>query len=220
MKVLQKPVFIGVGIFLAGILLTGMISRYYISKTNEIAENVAESYMERFEVQQPEIKAEADTVTGISNTSEPETFTEQAEETKEDVFSPRQPVLGGVLNGYTGTNPVYFEVLGVYRAHPGVDLRAQAGEAVLACEKGVVQTIVQDSLYGKTVKVDHGNGYISCYANLSDSVNVQVGEAVFKGDLIGTVGETALLETQTEPHLHFEVFKDGQSVNPEEFLGY
>lgn len=217
MKVLQKPVFIGVGIFLAGILLTGIVSRYYVSKTNEIAENIAESYMERMEFEQT-VTPSYEEVVPITET-EIEIQEEVVEEViEEEAFLPRAPVLGGNLTEYTGSKLIYSEILEAYRAHPGIDLRAQSGEAVLSCEKGSVQAIFQDSLYGKTVQVDHGNGYVCKYANLSDSVNVQVGDMLMKGDLIGTVGVTSLIEAQDEPHLHFEVFKDGESINPELFL--
>lgn len=221
MKVLQKPVFIGVGIFLAGILLTGIVSRYYVSKTNEIAENIAESYMERMEMEQAATPSyeEIAPVTESEAEVQEEVVEEESEEVpEEEAFLPRSPVLGGNLTEYTGTKLIYSEILEVYRAHPGIDLRARSGEAVLSCEKGKVQAIFQDSLYGKTVQVDHGNGYVCKYANLSDSVNVQVGDTLMKGDLIGTVGVTSLIEAQDEPHLHFEVLKDGESMNPELFL--
>jgi murein DD-endopeptidase MepM/ murein hydrolase activator NlpD len=67
---------------------------------------------------------------------------------------------------------------------------------------------------GITITVEHGNGYSTIYAHLSRSI-VKVGDVVERGRSIGMVGMTG---NTTGPHLHYEVIKDGDNVNPEEYF--
>ena len=71
---------------------------------------------------------------------------------------------------------------------------------------------------GKTFIIAHGNGYKTVYSNLSSTEMVDNGEEVEKGRIISGVGDTALAEASSEPHIHFQVIKDGISVNPEEHI--
>ena len=65
------------------------------------------------------------------------------------------------------------------------------------------------------IKINHGNGYETYYAHLS-SINVSNGAKVAKGTMIGKVGNTG---NSTGPHLHFEIRKNGQTLNPGSFIG-
>ena len=71
---------------------------------------------------------------------------------------------------------------------------------------------------GITVAVNHSGGYQTVYANLQPQPKVEAGETVAAGQVIGAVGVTAAAEAAQEPHLHFSVSKDGESVDPHEFL--
>ena len=68
----------------------------------------------------------------------------------------------------------------------------------------------------------HGDGLISVYKNLDIELpdNVRAGEEIFEGDIIGMVGESAIIEIADEPHLHFELSLDGASVDPLDFFDY
>ena len=68
--------------------------------------------------------------------------------------------------------------------------------------------------YGRVVEINHGNGYVTRYAHTSANL-VKVGERVTKGQLIAKVGMTG---RSTGPHLHFEVFYNGQVVNPQRYI--
>ena len=99
----------------------------------------------------------------------------------------------------------------IRKFHYGMDFTAPTGTEIYATGDGVV-TVVENSLrgYGKRIVVDHGFGYKSLYAHLNE-FNVQKGQKVKRGEVIGFVGSTG---TSTAPHLHYEVFKNNKKVNP------
>ena len=73
-------------------------------------------------------------------------------------------------------------------------------------------------IYGGVVPEIASRKHIEAIYGLADQALVAVGDTVRAGDTIGTVGQTALLETGEEPHLHFEVYHDGEPTNPAGFL--
>lgn len=98
--------------------------------------------------------------------------------------------------------------------HFGMDFTAPRGTPVYATGNGIVKRADnRASGYGKHIRIDHGHGYISLYAHLY-KYNVRVNQRVKRGDLIGYVGSTGRSEA---PHLHYEVFKDGERTNPINF---
>lgn len=101
-------------------------------------------------------------------------------------------------------------VLGGRRMHKGIDIDAPTGSSVHAYIKGRVIHAGPKNGYGNTVDIDHNNGYITRYAHLS-SINVSNGANVNENDIIGRVGSTGL---STGPHLHFEVHRDNQQIDP------
>jgi murein DD-endopeptidase MepM/ murein hydrolase activator NlpD len=80
---------------------------------------------------------------------------------------------------------------------------------------GVVTWAGERAGYGKLVEINHGNGFVTRYAHNS-RVMVHVGDKVKKGQNVSQVGSTG---RSTGPHLHFEVLKNGQTVNPISYLG-
>lgn len=99
--------------------------------------------------------------------------------------------------------------------HPGVDLAANEGALVHSVAPGVVTWAGERAGYGKLVEINHGNGYITRYGHNSRLL-VHVGDKVKKGQNVSQVGSTG---RSTGPHLHFEVIKNGQTVNPISYLG-
>ncbi len=98
--------------------------------------------------------------------------------------------------------------------HYGMDFTAPRGTPVYATGNGIVKRADNSSSgYGKHIRIDHGYGYVSLYAHLY-RYNVRVNQRVKRGDLIGYVGSTGRSEA---PHLHYEVFKDGDRINPINF---
>jgi murein DD-endopeptidase MepM/ murein hydrolase activator NlpD len=100
------------------------------------------------------------------------------------------------------------------KMHRGMDFTAPKGTPVYASGDGVVQRADnRASGYGKHIRIDHGYGYMTLYAHLS-KYNVNRRQKVKRGDLIGFVGSTGRSEA---PHVHYEVWKDGQRINPINF---
>lgn len=78
--------------------------------------------------------------------------------------------------------------------------------------------MTEDALLGTTVVIEHGDGVEATYASLQEDPMVTAGESVSAGQIIGTVGTTAASEAAQGPHLHFSVTKDGDTMDPNEFL--
>ena len=99
----------------------------------------------------------------------------------------------------------------IRKFHYGMDFTAPTGTEIYATGDGVVE-VVEVSLrgYGKRIIINHGFGHKSLYAHLN-GFNVQKGQKVKRGEVIGYVGSTG---TSTAPHLHYEVFKNNKKVNP------
>ena len=128
------------------------------------------------------------------------------------------PVIGTVSMEYSMDALVYNQTMGDWRTHDGVDIAAQAGEYVRAAAQGTVTDVFEDVLYGTTVVIDHGAGLVSYYANLQAQPVVKQGDEVLAGDVIGAVGETALCESAQQPHLHFAMSLDDESVDPKAYM--
>jgi len=98
--------------------------------------------------------------------------------------------------------------------HTGLDLAGASGSPVYAADGGTVSFAGWSGGYGKLIKINHGNGYVTYYAHLS-SINVSNGKKVAKGEMIGRVGNTG---NSTGPHLHFEIRLNGKTLNPANYI--
>ena len=142
-----------------------------------------------------------------------------------------KPYIPRVVNAYAGPIPATaargtgnfgWPVSGhvtqkFWTRHPGIDIGAPKGTPIYAADSGYVIIAGWDNervSYGFEILINHGNGYSTRYGHLS-SFNVEVGDSVKKGQLIGRVGSTG---NSTGPHLHFEVIKDGVRRNPFSYL--
>jgi hypothetical protein len=101
-------------------------------------------------------------------------------------------------------------ILGGYRHHAGLDLSAPRGTEVYATANGVVDESQTRGGYGRQILLDHGFGYKTRYAHLSESF-VQPGQEVTRGEIIGLVGSTG---RSSGPHIHYEVIYRGNNQNP------
>lgn len=128
------------------------------------------------------------------------------------------PLQGEVLTAFSVDKLVYNATLEDWRTHDGVDISAGLGDAVLAACSGTVEAVTDDALMGTTVTISHDGGYQTTYANLQADPAVEKGDAVSAGQIIGAVGATAAAEAAQSPHLHFSVTRDGDAVDPDEFL--
>ena len=128
------------------------------------------------------------------------------------VFS--SPLKGEIQKMYSIDKVIYSKTLEQWKTHDGIDIAADEGTEVKSIEKGVVESIENDSFYGTTIKIEHKSGYKSVYCNLDKNVYVTVGESVVKGQKIGKVGNTSIGEYLDDPHLHFMLYLNDESVDP------
>ena len=142
---------------------------------------------------------------------------ETAAQEPED-FTVVQPVSGSVVQDYAMDHLTYNATTQDWRVHNGVDLAAENGQSVVAAQAGTVTAVYDDEYYGTTVIIQHNSGYTAHYCNLAETTAVAAGDTVAAGDVIGTIGGTALLEVADAPHLHFEVYLDGEAADPTDFL--
>jgi murein DD-endopeptidase MepM/ murein hydrolase activator NlpD len=125
------------------------------------------------------------------------------------------PIKGGAMNLISGFGFRIHPIYRTRRMHTGVDIAAKSGTPVYASGDGmVIQPESAMSGYGNYVMIDHGFGYKSLYAHLSRTA-VKPGKKVKRGELIGFVGSTGL---SVAPHLHYEVLKNNERVNPVNFF--
>ncbi len=103
---------------------------------------------------------------------------------------------------------------GEYEGHKGIDYGGEKGQYVVAAANGTVSFAGWNEGYGNCVIIDHRNGYQTIYAHL-DEIKAKAGDTVTTGHLIGTMGSTGVT---TGVHLHFELLKDGDNLNPADYI--
>lgn len=143
------------------------------------------------------------------------------EEKEETVKDPEftKPVEGEIIREYAKDNLVYSTTLDEWITHGGIDVAAAKTTVVKASADGTVKSIKNDPRYGLTVVIEHVNGFTSVYSNLLTAEFVKEGEKVEQGQTIATVGNTATFEIADEPHLHFEILKNNEPLDPELYMG-
>ena len=101
---------------------------------------------------------------------------------------------------------------GTKKAHEGIDIAAENGTPILAPADGeVVLAREKDTFWGKVIKIAHTNGYETIYAHLG-TISVRQGQKIRRGAIIGTIGESGWT---TGPHLHYELIKNGENLDPQ-----
>lgn len=125
--------------------------------------------------------------------------------------SPVQEITG--TKEYAMDTLVFSQTNNQWECHDGIDYFAAAGTSVTAVYGGTVESVNSDALHGNVVTVNHGDGLVTVYANLGE-VSVKAGDSLDKGEVIGTVGNSGLVEIADGDHLHFETILNGENVDP------
>ena len=128
------------------------------------------------------------------------------------------PVKGEVLRAWTVEKLSYDETMGDWRTHDGIDIASPAGTQVMAPAGGTISDLYTDDLMGTTVVILHADGVMSTCSNLAAVPTVEIGDPVRTGDVIGSVGTSAIAESAEASHLHLSMTKDGESVDPLRYL--
>lgn len=120
-------------------------------------------------------------------------------------------------NGYVTSNygMRIHPITGRERLHGGIDIGG--GGQIRAAKSGVVEIATYSSSYGYYVRIDHGGGLKSLYAHMTPGLQVSPGQSVSAGQTLGTMGTTG---SSTGVHLHFEIFQNGNRVNPKNYINF
>lgn len=115
---------------------------------------------------------------------------------------------------------VWNSTLNRFSAHLAVDFFADEGTPVLAVYDGTVESVENSLVHGITITIDHGNGLKTVYNSLADGDAVVEGQTVKQGDVIGEVSVSNRQEYKEGAHLHFEVYENGQKIDPVKYLEF
>lgn len=111
---------------------------------------------------------------------------------------------------------VYSSTMNDYRVHLGIDITTTEGAPVYASADGKVEKIWEDPLMGHCIAISHSGDAVTVYKNMSKlfADGIKEGAKVKEGQLVGAVGDSAMVEVAAEPHLHFEMTVAGVEVDP------
>lgn len=169
-----------------------------------------------------ENKTENKTETKTENKAKTETKAPETKKQEAPVIIPDpsfiKPVEGEIIKEYSKENLIYSETLKEWTTHTGVDIQAELTTVVKASAEGTVKSIKNDPRYGLTVIIEHVNGFETRYSNLLTAEFVKVGEKVTSGQTIGTVGNTASFEVLDKSHIHFEILKNSEYLDPTTYI--
>lgn len=194
--------------------------------TSVTTENTTETSL--VTTKRPANTTAATTKAPAKTTAAPHTVTppELTTEAKPTIIEPKEPTLpefimptlGAVSKKFSIDTLVYSNTMEDYRTHNGIDISCGAGSAVCAAADGVVKEVYEHPMMGYTVVISHDANSETVYQNLAEGITVAVGDIVKRGEVIGAVGESALIEIAEEPHLHFEICIAGERVNPADHI--
>ena len=128
------------------------------------------------------------------------------------------PVEGEVILNYSMDKTVYFKTLDQYKYNPALVISGAVGDQVLSVAKGLVKSIDVTAQTGTTVTVDLGNGFEAIYGQLKE-VPVKVGDYVETKTVLGYLSEPTKYYSAEGCNLYFEMRKNGEPINPLEYLG-
>lgn len=132
------------------------------------------------------------------------------------------PIDGTIIREYT-TDTIFSKTLNTWRTREGMDFKAEVGTPVVAVLGGVVEKIDNDlTERGEYIIIKHDDGFKTMYTNLDEEVKVVSGQKVRKGEVIGTVGNSAgnYFNEEYGSHLNFVMYLDNEEVNPSEYIKF
>ena len=167
---------------------------------------------EELEMPDPTENTDSNLQTGVQSTAGSSTSINFSEDSKL-----LWPVNGSILMSYSMDKTVYFSTLDQYKYNPAVIISGAEGDQVLCGTTGIVKSIDITAETGTTVNVDIGNGYELFYGQLKE-VPVNVGDYVEAKSVLGYVSQPTKYYSVEGCNVYFEMRKDGQPVNPVEYL--
>jgi murein DD-endopeptidase MepM/ murein hydrolase activator NlpD len=174
-------------------------------------------------VDEPTVNAPQNSVQDVTGGDKEETPVDKDSTTDEPVVNTPEGMLMpletvAIVNDY---GFYHNKTLNNYYEHKGVDFSAEVGAEVLAVQDGVIESIYRDDiLTGTEITVDHGDGIKTVYRFVTANEDLTVGAEVKRGECIATVAEATGEEYKDGAHLHFEVKKGGETIDPAEYLTF
>jgi murein DD-endopeptidase MepM/ murein hydrolase activator NlpD len=141
----------------------------------------------------------------------------EAKEDQLNLKSMNAPLSGELKTEFTMDDLIYYEVIGEWRVHQGIDIKPNDSLLIESALKGKVEAVNNSEITATEIIIDHGNNVKTLYSNLV-SANVKAGDTVEKGQVIGNIGKTVSIESADGAHLHFELLVDGKPVNPLDYI--
>ncbi|WP_312699669.1 M23 family metallopeptidase [Sedimentibacter sp.] len=142
---------------------------------------------------------------------------EREKKDSDNLNTMKLPLEGEVIREFTMDDLIYYEAIGEWRVHRGVDIKPGDTLMIESALAGTVESVNTSEIMGTEIVIDHGNNIKTVYSNLV-TANVKVGEKIQQGHVIGNVGKTAGIESSDGAHLHFELLVDGKNVNPMDYI--
>ena len=142
---------------------------------------------------------------------------EETEQTAEEKTTFILPITGNISKGFSDTALQHSATYGDMRLHTGVDILCEKGSDIKSVGSGSVKSVSEDAKLGRVITIEYDEKITVKYCGMG-SVNVKENDKVATGDIIGTSGEIPS-ECADNPHIHIEIFVDGQSVSPLAALG-
>lgn len=207
-----KPFYAMLAVCLVAVCIAGyMAIEKSLTYTKPIEDPLIHSEVEKVD------KPAENVIDSSSAQKESSQEEEPANTQPEDISEPTLliwPVNGGeLMKEYSADALVFSETMQDWRTHNGVDISAPVGSVVRAMANGEVKDIRKDELLGWVMDIAHGS-YTASYCNLQEGMAVKVGDKVEIGAQIGGVSNEARLEMSEQPHLHLEVRKNGELIDP------
>lgn len=130
-----------------------------------------------------------------------------------------RPIEGETEKIFSMDSLIYSETLQEWVTHRGIDIKAEKGAEVKAIADGTIKSIKTDPRYGISIIIKHSKGFESVYACLlNEAQGLKEGDTIKQGQVIGNVGNSGIFESAEGMHLHFEMTKDGDYVNPDIYV--
>ena len=143
---------------------------------------------------------------------------EKKEEPNEEKRQFIKPVNGDLFKEFSMDSLVYSDTLQEWVTYRGVDYQVNISDDVKASANGTIKSIKNDPRYGWSITIEHKDGFSTIYTCLVDVSLVIEGDSVEQGQVIAKAGNSGVFESADGSHLHFEMMKDGDYINPEIYI--
>ena len=181
-------------------------------ETNKVVDNTtaANANMDVREIDDTHENVEHKNENMNKNTSKNEAEKQVNAEVEEE-----NDIEGEIVKEFSMDSLIYSETLQEWVTHRGIDIKGEKDADVKATADGKIKAIKTDPRYGISVTIEHKNGIVSVYSCLLNADMIHENDEVKQGQVIGKVGNSGVFETATGIHLHFELLKNGEYINPE-----